>query len=104
MNADERMTHTRDDVLAAVQAAFDASDPAMIFAILDLYGTEPYERERERVQLAIVELSGGSKDKLLELVQTAKTDYRDVLAWQQLGPLPEAEGKKLQKEARALLE
>ncbi len=98
------MTHTRDDVLAAVQAAFHAGDLATILAVLDLYGTESYERERERVQLAIVELSGGSKDKLLELVQTAKTDYRDVLAWQQLGPLSEAEGKKLQNEARALLE
>lgn len=98
------MAHARDDVLAAVQAAFKASDPATILAILDLYGIESYERERERVQLAIVELCGGSKDKLLELVQAAKTDYRDILAWQRLDPLPEAEGKKLQEEARALLE
>jgi hypothetical protein len=98
------MTHSRDDVLAAVEAAFHASNLMTILAILDLYGTETYERERERVQLAIIELSGGSQDKLLELVQTAKTDYRDVLAWQQLGPLSEAEGKKLRNEARALLE
>jgi hypothetical protein len=98
------MAHTRDDVLAAVHAAFPAGDRSTILGVLDLYGTESCERERERVQLAIVELSGGSKDKLLELVQTAKTDYRDVLAWQQLGPLPEAEGKRLQNDARALLE
>lgn len=90
--------------MAAVQAAFHAGDPAAILAVLDLYGTEPCERERERVQLAIVELSAGSEDKLRELVQTAKSDYRDILAWQQLGPLSEAEGKKLQTKARALLE
>jgi len=56
------------------------------------------------VQVAIVELSGGSKDKLMYLVQTAKKDYRDVLAWKQLGPLSKEEGQKLQNQARTLLE
>ena len=98
------MTLTRDDVLAAVQSVFQVSDAATILAILDLYGTESYERERERVQLAIVELSAGSEKKLLELVEAAKTDYRDVLAWQELGPLPEEAGKNLQDQVRAMLE
>jgi len=98
------MTLTRDDVLAAVQNVFHASDPATILAILDQYGTESYERERERVQLAIVELSAGSEEKLQELVRAAKIDYRDILAWQELGPLPEEAGKKLQAEARGLME
>jgi hypothetical protein len=98
------MTRTCDDVLAAVHATFQDSDIATILAILDLYGIESYEPERERVQVAIIELSGGNRDKLLYLVQTAKIDYRDILAWKQLGPIPEAEGEKLQNEARALLE
>ena len=98
------MTHTRDDVLAAAAAAFQASELATILAELDLYSIEPHEAERERVQLAIIELSGGSRDKMLQYVQIAKTDYRDILAWKQLGPLQEAEGKKLQIEARALIE
>ena len=98
------MTHARDNVIAAIQVAFPASVPAAILAVLDQYGTESYENERERVQLAIIELCGGSEDKLPALVRMAKTDYRDVLAWQQLGPLPEAEGKRLQDQARALLD
>lgn len=98
------MTNTRDDVLAAATAAFQASELVTILAELDLYGIEPHEPERERVQLAIIELSGGSKDKILRYVRIAKTDYRDILAWKQLGPLQEAEGKKLQDEARALIE
>jgi hypothetical protein len=98
------VTHTREDVLAAVKATFQESDTATIVAVLDLYGVEPHERERERVQLAIVQLSAGSEEKLLELVRAAKVDYRDVLAWQELGPLPEAEGKKAQEEASGLLE
>jgi hypothetical protein len=98
------MTHTREDVLAAVKAAFHESDTATIVAVLDLYGVESHERERERVQLAIVQLGAGSEEKLLELVRAAKVDYRDVLAWQELGPLPEAEGKKLQEEARGVID
>lgn len=98
------MTHTRDDVVAAVYAIFPASDAETILGVLDLYGTESYERERERVQLAIVELSEGSEDKLLYFVQVAKTDYRDILCWQETGPLSEEEGQKLQQAARRLIE
>lgn len=98
------MAEVRDDVLLAAQAAFPGGDLAELAAILGLYGTEPYERERERVQLAIIALSGGDRDKLRQLVRDAKRDYRDVLAWQQLGPMPAAEGKKMQDEARSLIE
>lgn len=92
------------DVLAAVRASFPESDAAAILDLLERYGSEPYEREKARVQLAIVELSGGSREQLSELVQVAKTDYRDVLAWQQLGPLSAADGEQLRKQARALTE
>jgi hypothetical protein len=98
------MANTRDDVVAAVHAAFPSSDPATILDVLDLYGMESHERERERVQLAIVRLSEGSEDKLLDFLQSAKTDYRDVLCWQATGPLSESEGKKQQHAALRLLE
>lgn len=98
------MTNTRDELVAAVQATFPGSDVATILAVLDLYGTQPYERERERVQLAIVELSNGDEDKLLYFVEAAKTDYRDVLCWQETGPLSESEGLEQQQAARRLIE
>ena len=98
------MTNTRNDVVAAAAAAFPESEPATVLAELDLYGIERHEPERERVQLAIVGLSNGNREKLREYVRTAKTDYRDILAWKELGPLTEAEGKRLQNEARALIE
>src|SRR5438105_2243607 len=91
------MTHTRSEVEAAVRAAFPHSDTPTILSVIDLYGTEPHERERERVQLAIVALSQGSEEKLLTLVQIAKTDYRDVLCWAETGPLSEAEGQRQQE-------
>jgi hypothetical protein len=98
------MNHARDDVLAAARAAFQAGELTPVLAALDLYGAESYEPERERVQLAIIELSKGSYDKLVRYVEVAKSDYRDVLAWKALGPLSEAEGMKLQDSARALIE
>jgi hypothetical protein len=98
------MAQVRDDVLLAAQAAFPGGDLADLAAILGLYGTEPYERERERVQLAIITLSGGDPDKLRQLVRDAKRDYRDILAWQELGPMPAAEGKQLQDKARSLID
>lgn len=45
------------------------------------YGTASYEREVDRVRLAVLKLSHGELDKLLLLVKDAKADYRDVLAW-----------------------
>ena len=98
------MTATRSDVEAAALAAFPHGDAATILALLDLYGTEPHEREKERVQLAVIALSQGSEEKLLELVQTAKTDYRDILAWVETGPLPESEGLAQQQRAHDLLD
>jgi hypothetical protein len=54
---------------------------ARVLELLDSYGMEPDERERERVQLDILKLSGGSEEKVREYVAVAKRDYRDVLFW-----------------------
>ena len=75
------MACSRDEVVAAIQATFLKSSRARVLELLDIYGVESYERERERVQLAILKLSGGSEEKLREFVAVAKRDYRDVLFW-----------------------
>ncbi len=74
-----------EDVLGAVAETFPHGEPASIIGMLDTYGTERHERERERVQLAIVKLSQGDVGKLEELVRAAKRDYRDALYWLELG-------------------
>jgi hypothetical protein len=73
--------HSRDDVVESVQGTFPKSSWARVVELLDSYGVEPYERERERVQLATLKLSAGSEEKLREYVTVAKRDYRDVLSW-----------------------
>jgi hypothetical protein len=75
------MTPSRNDVAASVKARFHQSRWDCVLEALDGYGTEPYERERERVQLAILSLSAGDEDKVREYVAVAKRDYRDVLLW-----------------------
>jgi hypothetical protein len=75
------MPHSGDEVIEAVQRIFQENSWACVLALLDDYGVEPYERERERVQLAILKLSGGSEEKLREFIAVAKRDYRDVLFW-----------------------
>ena len=75
------MPHTRDEVVAVVQKTFPESAHTRVLELLDKYGVESYERERERVQLAILKLSEGNEDKLREFIAVAKRDYRDVLFW-----------------------
>lgn len=75
------MDHSREKVIAAVRTAFPRSDASEVLAALEQYGVESYERERERVQLAIVALSEGDEDKLRYFLGVAKQDYRDVLFW-----------------------
>jgi len=75
------MTHSRNDVLASVRVIFPGSDWPGVVALLDAYGVASHERERERVQLAILKLCEGSEDKLRDYVNVAKRDYRDVLFW-----------------------
>jgi hypothetical protein len=75
------MAHSRAQVLAAVRAGFGSADATAILAILDQYGGVPHERERDRVHLAILNLSEGDEAKLQYFVAIAKQDYRDVLFW-----------------------
>ena len=75
------MPHSRDEVVAVVRKTFPESAHARVLELLDTYGVESYERERERVQLAILKLSDGNEEKLREFVAVAKRDYRDVLFW-----------------------
>ena len=51
------MPHSRDEVGAVVQKTFQENSHARVLELLDRYGVESYERERERVQLAILKLS-----------------------------------------------
>lgn len=71
--------HSRQQVLEDVQINFPRQDPTPIMELLDLYGLEPSEQQRERVQIAILQLSNGNLPRLFDLVEIAKYDYRTLL-------------------------
>jgi len=71
-----------EDVTRKIAAMWP--DPAVreqVSAELHRYGQAIHEPEPERVRLAILKLCEARLDRLVELVATAKRDYRDVLMW-----------------------
>ncbi|HET9017500.1 MAG TPA: AI-2E family transporter [Thermomicrobiaceae bacterium] len=76
----------REAVLAAAARTFPAEEPAAVMDVLDRYGAAPRDRERDRVQLAILALSRGSLDRLITYTERACHDYRDVLYWAEYLP------------------
>jgi len=77
---------------------------AGVLELLDSYGVEPYERERERVQVAILKLSAGSEEKVREYVAVAKRDYRDVLFWAEYPEESKLDTPEKRQRVREMLE
>ncbi len=85
------MSRSRSVVMQKVRAIIPEIDPGEVIDLLDQYGVESYEKGRTRVQLAILKVfqelvkdheSPEEKlERLHRLVRTAKSDFRDVVAW-----------------------
>jgi hypothetical protein len=76
------VTSTPEHVAAKLESLWaDPEERARVRALLETYGLESYEREQDRVRLAILKLSEGQSARVPELVAYAKRDYRDVLMW-----------------------
>lgn len=71
---------TGDLTINKIRQIFPRENPADVLKILELYGANG-EPEIPRVRLACLKLCGGDSNKLLEMIDAAKQDYRDVLAW-----------------------
>jgi len=71
---------SRELVQRLIRRLFSGVPEATVLELLDQYGAESYERDRDRVQIAILKLIGGDLKRLAETVALAKADYRDALA------------------------
>jgi hypothetical protein len=98
------MAHSREDVVASVRASFPEESRARALELLDTYGVAPHERERERVQLAILQLSEGKEEKLRQYVGVAKRDYRDVLFWAEYPEEAKIDTPEKRRKVRELFE
>ena len=103
MNPKLDIQPSRKEVEEAVTRCFPSSDTRAVLSILDEYGVHEWERERERVQLAILKLSAGDEGQLLHFTAVAKHDYRDVLMWADNPPTHEQAAADLER-AKAILE
>lgn len=70
-----------DAVLRRIGELYGDGERAKVADLLEVYGTEPWERERERVLLGVLLLSGSDSDRVGELISCARKDYRDILLW-----------------------
>ncbi|MBI4352088.1 MAG: hypothetical protein HY550_11670 [Elusimicrobia bacterium] len=69
-----------------VKRYFKPEQTAEARTILAGYGTEEWHREPDRVKRDAVIVSRGSLEKLRASIETAKTDYRDVLVGEEVDP------------------
>lgn len=69
------------DVMLTVQRQFAPGDQRAVAQLLATYGQRPSERDVEPVRKAILQLANGDLQRLGRLVDLAKSDYDDVLAW-----------------------
>lgn len=74
-------TVTHADVERVVRRDFPPDQFDSVMSVLAEYGRETWHRELDRVRLAVLKLAGGSLDGLRREIETAKSDYRDVLAY-----------------------
>jgi hypothetical protein len=75
------MSPSRRQVIRKIKRYWPEMDPDDVLCILDRYGEESWETGRDRVHLAILKVSEGKFERLEELVQAAKVDFRDVISW-----------------------
>jgi hypothetical protein len=73
-------TVTVNDVERIVHRDFPQEQFAVVMDILSEYGAEKWQRECFRVRLAVLKLANGNLKDLRRCIETAKRDYRDVLA------------------------
>ena len=68
-------------VRARIERDFPTEYHGKVEALLTTYGTETFHKEQERVLLDILALAKGDLQQVEELVERARTDYRDIIFW-----------------------
>lgn len=72
---------TPADVQRVIRRDFGQDRLPDVVRQLEEYGKEAWEDASTRVRLAILKLANGDIDSLKRFIETAKRDYRDVLAY-----------------------
>jgi hypothetical protein len=68
-----------DRVVKKVHEMFAPSEYEEVYALLRKYRMGEHKDGTERIHLDILQLSSGSMEKVVQMVNLANTDYRDVI-------------------------
>jgi hypothetical protein len=94
---EEHRLWTREAVETQVARDFPDMDPEIVLAILDRYGLKGFQRERDRVHLAILKLSDRNIRQVISYTKAAEEDFRDVLWWSSENPPPKVTKEEVTK-------
>jgi len=72
---------TEDDVMRVVRRDFPSQHIDEVLAVLARYGEGDGSADVSRVRLAVLKLAAGNLERLRKQVETARCDFRDVLAF-----------------------
>ncbi len=96
---------TAADVERVVRREFAPDQVSSVLAMLNEYGAEEWQREPDRVRLAVLKLAKRNLQQVRYWLEQAKGDYRDVLGpaeyplygkkWGRMDRLSEEEQKKI---------
>ncbi len=91
--------YIEEDFERILRRDFPAEQHAEVRSALDEYGKQDWHRDQLRVRMACLKLASGDLARLRRQVQTACTDYRDVLAWAEYPNYMRARGPAEQQTA-----
>jgi len=93
------------DVERVVRRDFPPEQVESVLSLLNEYGVEDWQREADRVRLAVLKLANRDLQQVRDWIGQAKMDYRDVLGpaeyplygkkWGRMDRLTEEEQKKI---------
>lgn len=73
--------YTEADLERVLARDFPAEERKVVQATLKTYGTDSSHPEVLRVWMACLKCAAGDAAKVADMVEAARQDYRDVLAW-----------------------
>ena len=92
-------TYEDQDLERVVFRDYGSAKLPEVKSVLELYGTEEWQREPLRVQMACLKLANGNIEELNKYVEVACQDYRDVLAWAEYSAYMKAKTAEQQRKA-----
>jgi len=75
------MANVNQELQQVIKHDYPESQHDIVVDVLGWYGDQDYQREHDRVRLAALKIADGDLEQLKQAVNTARRDYRDILAW-----------------------